>query len=85
MSHKFYRETRKFIIAMGICLIVYVLLSLCTSCSGPCEAEDSKGAGVKVSTFNYEGHRYLKFTEPFFHDRMGVVHDPECLKHDLKR
>ena len=85
MNHKFYRETRKFIIAMGICLVAYVLLSLCTSCSGPCEIKDDKGAEIRVTTFRYEGHRYLKFTEHFFPDRMGVVHDPECLKRDLKR
>jgi hypothetical protein len=85
MNHKFYRETRKFIIAMGICLVAYILLSLCVSCSGSCEIKDDQGEGMKVSTFRYEHHRYLKFTDPFFPDRMGVIHDPECLKRDLKR
>ncbi len=85
MNHKLYRETRKFIIAMGICLTAYVLILLCTSCSGPCETKDNEGTEIKVRTFRYEGHRYLKFTEPLFPNRMGVEHDPECLKRDLKR
>lgn len=85
MNHKFYKETLKFIIAVGVCLAAYVILSLCTSCSDPYEAKDSGGAEIRVTTFRYEGHRYLKFTEPLFPDRMGIVHDPECLKHDLKR
>lgn len=84
MSHKFYRETRKFIIAIGICLTAYVLLQALTSCT-EIKVKDNKGEDIKVRTFRYEGHRYLKFTEPFSPDRMGIIHDPECLKRDLKR
>lgn len=85
MNHKLYRDTRKFIIAMGVCLIIYVLLLLCTSCSSQCKTKDNEGTEIRVRTFRYGGHRYIKFTEPFFPERMGVIHDPECLKHDLRR
>ncbi len=80
--NEFLEETRKFIIIIGICLTVYVILSLCTSCSSSCA---NKGSEIRVTTFHYEGHRYLKFTDPFFYERMGIEHDPECLKRDLKR
>ena len=82
MNHKLYKETRKFIIAMGICLGAYALISLCTSCSG--DVKDDGNNTIKVNTFMYNNHKYNKFTEPYLPNRMGIEHDPECLKKDLK-
>ncbi len=83
MNYKLYRDTRKLIIALGICLGIYVLLVLCTSCSSG-EIKDDGNNSIKVNTFMYNNHKYNKFTEPYQPYRMGIEHDPECLKKDLK-
>lgn len=65
--------------ALSISCIALVMTLVIVGCTTEGITEKGVHAGMRISSFSYENHDYIKFDEGYGHGRrMAIIHDPRC-------
>lgn len=68
-----------FYAAITISCITLVITLVIVGCAPEGITEEGEHAGLRISSFSYENHDYIKFDEGYGHGRrMAIIHDPRC-------